>query len=175
VSAKKAEAEKSPKRDARADTAEPISKERSKKKSGKPGAIDMESYRVEVGHAHDIKPANIVGAIANEAGLEAKYIGRIEIFEDHSLLELPAGMPVEVFEQLKTVAIGPHKLRLSRSDLAPLPQKPLDQRVTLSATRSGAERRVAGKARKDGTFSKGAKQGNDGAGKAKKAHRKGGA
>lgn len=175
VSAKKVESEKSPKRDARTDDTEPTSKERGKKKSGKPGAIDMESYRVEVGHAHDIKPANIVGAIANEAGLEAKYIGRIEIFEDHSLLELPAGMPVEVFEQLKSVAIGPHKLRLSRSDMAPLPQKPLDQRVTLSATRSGAERRVAGKARKDGTFSKGTKQGNDGTGKAKKAHRKGGA
>lgn len=123
-------------------------KERGKTKSG---AIAMESYRVEVGHAHDVKPANIVGAIANEAGLEAKFIGRIEIFEDHSLLELPAGMPVEVFDQLKTVAIGPNKLRLSRSDLAPMPQTPLDKRVTLSATNSGAERRVAGKARKDGS------------------------
>ena len=39
----------------------------------------METYRIEVGHAHGVKPANIVGAIANEAGLESRYIGRIDI------------------------------------------------------------------------------------------------
>jgi ATP-dependent RNA helicase DeaD len=43
--------------------------------------VPMESFRIEVGHDHGVKPANIVGAIANEAGLEAKYIGRIEIFD----------------------------------------------------------------------------------------------
>ena len=40
----------------------------------------METYRIEVGHQHGVKPANIVGAIANEAGLESRYIGRIGLF-----------------------------------------------------------------------------------------------
>ena len=56
----------------------------------------METYRIEVGHHHGVKPGNIVGAIANEADLESKYIGRIDIRDDHSLLDLPEGMPPEL-------------------------------------------------------------------------------
>ncbi|MEP6899249.1 MAG: DEAD/DEAH box helicase, partial [Rhodanobacter sp.] len=37
------------------------------------------TYRVEVGHEHGVKPGNIVGAIANEAGLESQFIGRLSI------------------------------------------------------------------------------------------------
>ena len=37
------------------------------------------TYWIAVGHAHQVKPGNIVGAIANEAGLEAGHIGRINI------------------------------------------------------------------------------------------------
>ncbi|MBF8178033.1 MAG: DEAD/DEAH box helicase [Burkholderiaceae bacterium] len=127
-----------------AAAAEPAKKERAPRKGG---TVDMEPYRIEVGHAHGVKPANIVGAIANEAGLEAKYIGRIEIFDDYSLLDLPAGMPSEVFEQLKSVAIGPNKLRLSRSGVAPAPEKTTGKKITLSAPNKGGDRRVAEKAR----------------------------
>lgn len=118
-----------------------------KKERKKPGTVEMEPFRIEVGHAHGIKPANIVGAIANEAGLEAKYIGRIEIFDDYSLLDLPAGMPDEVFEQLRTVAIGTHKLRISHSGVAPTEEKSLDKRITLTAPNKGGDRRVAEKGR----------------------------
>ncbi|RYZ71761.1 MAG: DEAD/DEAH box helicase, partial [Lysobacteraceae bacterium] len=55
--------------------------------------VGMESFRIEVGHAHGVKPANIVGAIANEAGLDSKYIGRIDIQDDYTVLDLPEGMP----------------------------------------------------------------------------------
>ena len=49
----------------------------------------MGTFRIEVGHAHGVKPGNIVGAIANEAGLDAKHMGRIEIFDDYSIVDLP--------------------------------------------------------------------------------------
>ncbi len=52
-----------------------------------------QTFRIEVGHAHGVKPGNIVGAIANEAGLDSKNIGRIEIYDDYSVLDLPADMP----------------------------------------------------------------------------------
>src|SRR3546814_10025310 len=42
----------------------------------------METYRIAVGSAHDVKPGNIVGAIANEAGLDSENIGRVDIHED---------------------------------------------------------------------------------------------
>ncbi len=61
----------------------------------------MELFRIEVGHDHEVEPRNIVGAIANEAGLDAQNIGRIDIQDDHSLVELPIGMPKPIFADLK--------------------------------------------------------------------------
>ena len=72
----------------------------------------MVRYRIEVGHAHGVKPANIVGAIANEAGLESRYIGRIDIQDDYSVLDLPEGMPNEVLTHLKKVWVSGQQLRI---------------------------------------------------------------
>ena len=76
----------------------------------------METYRIEVGHSHQVKPSNIVGAIANETGLESSFIGRIEIFEDHSTVDLLVGMPPKVFQTLKMVKIAGRRLDISRVD-----------------------------------------------------------
>ncbi|MEC4720823.1 DEAD/DEAH box helicase [Noviherbaspirillum sp. CPCC 100848] len=77
------------------------------------GEANMQTYRIEVGHAHGVRPANIVGAIANEADLDPKLIGRIEIYDDHSMIDLPKGMPKDVFELLKTVSVSGQPLRIS--------------------------------------------------------------
>jgi ATP-dependent RNA helicase DeaD len=76
--------------------------------------VGMETYRIEVGHAHGVKPSNIVGAIANEADLESRYIGRIDIHDEHSIIDLPEGMPREVLTHLKGVWVAGQKLRISR-------------------------------------------------------------
>ncbi|WP_434030241.1 DEAD/DEAH box helicase [[Pseudomonas] boreopolis] len=76
----------------------------------------METYRIEVGHAHGVKPANIVGAIANEAGLESRYIGRIDIHDDYSILDLPAEMPREILQHLKKVWVSGQQLQMRRVD-----------------------------------------------------------
>ncbi|WP_338339094.1 DEAD/DEAH box helicase [Xanthomonas euvesicatoria] len=74
----------------------------------------MESYRIEVGHSHGVKPANIVGAIANEAGLESRYIGRIDIQDDYSILDLPADMPRELLQHLKKVWVSGQQLNMRK-------------------------------------------------------------
>ncbi|KIJ02363.1 ATP-dependent RNA helicase [Xanthomonas phaseoli pv. phaseoli] len=74
----------------------------------------MESYRIEVGHSHGVKPANIVGAIANEAGLESRYIGRIDIQDDYSILDLPADMPRELLAHLKKVWVSGQQLNMRK-------------------------------------------------------------
>jgi ATP-dependent RNA helicase DeaD len=90
----------------------------------------METYRSEVGHAHQVKPANIVGAIANESGLESRFIGRIEIFDDYSTVDLLAGMPPKVFQTLKMVKLSGRRLDISRIDEAPAPEdRPEDQPI----------------------------------------------
>ncbi len=64
-----------------------------------------QTYRIEVGHAHGVLPGNIVGAIANEAGIEGKNIGHIDIREDHSYVDLP-GLPEEMLASLQDVRIA---------------------------------------------------------------------
>ncbi len=74
----------------------------------------MQTYRIEVGHTHGVKPGNIVGAIANEIGLNAKNIGRIGIHDDYSVLDLPADLPKALLDHLKTVWVAGQQLRISR-------------------------------------------------------------
>ncbi len=75
---------------------------------------DMERFRVEIGHKHKVMPANIVGAIANEAGLESKHIGLINIYEDYSTVDLPRDMPKEIFNNLRKVWVLGQTLKISR-------------------------------------------------------------
>ncbi|MEO7065126.1 MAG: DEAD/DEAH box helicase [Dokdonella sp.] len=79
----------------------------------------FETYRIEVGNEHGVQPGNIVGAVANEAGLDSKNIGRIEIRDDHSLIDLPEGMPQEIFKHLKKVWVSGQQLRITRGGEEP--------------------------------------------------------
>jgi ATP-dependent RNA helicase DeaD len=75
-----------------------------------------ETYRLEVGKVHDVKPGNIAGAIINEIGLDPEAVGRITINDQYSTVELPAGMPNDVFQELKKVRVCGRQLRVSKMD-----------------------------------------------------------
>jgi ATP-dependent RNA helicase DeaD len=85
----------------------------------------METYRIEVGSAHGIKPGNIVGAIANEAKIEGVHIGRVDIREDHSFVDLPEGMPKPIFKELQKVRLAGRELRITLITEKP-PKPPRD-------------------------------------------------
>jgi len=76
----------------------------------------MERYRLEVGEDHGVKPGNIVGAIANEIGLESEFIGHVQIMDDYSTVDLPEGMPKTIFKELRQVWVCGHKLNASLLD-----------------------------------------------------------
>ncbi|MBT6381363.1 MAG: DEAD/DEAH box helicase [Opitutales bacterium] len=80
-------------------------------------AAGTDRFRIEVGRTHGVAPGHIVGAIANEAGLDSKYIGRIELYDDHSTVDLPSGMPREVLQVLKKTWVSGQQMRISRMDL----------------------------------------------------------
>ncbi len=67
--------------------------------------VEMNRYRLAVGYKDGVKPGNIVGAIANEANIESKFIGHIEIFDNFATVDLPSGMPSEVVNHLKKTRI----------------------------------------------------------------------
>ncbi|MDM7998089.1 MAG: DEAD/DEAH box helicase [Acidobacteriota bacterium] len=82
------------------------------------GAMEpgMERFYLAVGRAHNVKPSNIVGAIANEAGLDSEHIGQIHIYEDYSTVDLPEGMPKDVFMMLKKAWVSGRQLEIARMD-----------------------------------------------------------
>jgi ATP-dependent RNA helicase DeaD len=71
------------------------------------------TYKVKVGHEHGLEPRHLVGAIANEAGLESQYIGAIRIGEHRSTVQLPAGMPEGVLAHLKKVWVCGVQLQMT--------------------------------------------------------------
>jgi ATP-dependent RNA helicase DeaD len=84
----------------------------------------MATYRIEVGHHHGVKPGNIVGAIANEGGIAARDIGRIEIYDDFSTLDMPADLPRDLVDQLKKVWVAGQQLGITRDGQEPPAPKP---------------------------------------------------
>ncbi|HNZ03267.1 MAG TPA: DEAD/DEAH box helicase [Myxococcota bacterium] len=93
----------------RAPSSAPVIKPRSSRRP----EDGMDRYRVECGYVHGVMPGNIVGAIANEAGLRGSDIGHIEIFDEYSTVDLPTGMPDDIYAILKRAKILNRALSLS--------------------------------------------------------------
>ena len=82
-----------------------------------PGPTDepgMIRYRVEVGHTHGVNPGNIVGCVANEGDISSEFIGRIEIYDNFSTIDLPDGMPDQTFDRLKHARVRGQQLHIGK-------------------------------------------------------------
>lgn len=73
----------------------------------------QELFRIDVGRVHGVKPGNIVGAIANEAGLQSRFITGLKIHDDHSTVRLPKGMAKEIFHDLNKAWVCGRQLKLT--------------------------------------------------------------
>lgn len=104
---------------------EPRESRKAKKITDETGAeVEMESFRLAVGYKHEVNPGDIVGAIANEAGVDSAYIGRIELFDDYCTVDLPTGMPKETFQHLKKVRVRQVPLAIERMSSETTGKKP---------------------------------------------------
>lgn len=104
---------------------------------------DMERFRIEVGNEHEVKVNNIVGAIANEAGVDSQYIKNVTIHDTFSTVDLPIGMPKELFRDLKKVWVANQQLNISRlgekNDTSTSKPKKTKQRKTAAEKRKRAK------------------------------------
>ncbi len=89
---------------------------------------DMVRYRIDVGRDHGVQVKDIVGAIANEAGIESRFIGRIALYDESSTVELPAGMPKEADNALKRTRVRgvPINMRPDEGDARPEGERKFD-------------------------------------------------
>lgn len=76
-------------------------------------ASAQELFRLDVGRVHGVKPGNIVGAIANEAGLQSRFITGLKINDDHSTVRLPKGMSKEAILGLNKAWVCGRQLNLT--------------------------------------------------------------
>ena len=100
--------------DRRDDRRDPRGRRRVDRES-RPPEDNMMRYRVEVGYRDRVKPGNLVGAIANESGLQGRMIGRIQIFDSHSLVDLPKGMPEDVYNALRRLKVMNRELQITQA------------------------------------------------------------
>ena len=86
--------------------------------------VDWQTYRLEVGKEHGARPGDIVGAIANEISLDSSYIGAINLHDKHSFVQLPKGIPADLFKQLKGVRVRRQPLAITASEEQMAKQEP---------------------------------------------------
>lgn len=72
-----------------------------------------ELFRIDVGRVHGVKPGNIVGAIANEAGLQSRFITGLKIHDDHSTVRLPKNMAKDIIQELNKAWVCGRQLKLT--------------------------------------------------------------
>ncbi|MDH5424119.1 MAG: DEAD/DEAH box helicase [Gammaproteobacteria bacterium] len=136
----------------------PRDRDRSPRAETPPDA-GMQRYRLEVGHNHDVKPGNIVGAIANEGNIDSKYIGRINIGDDFSTVDLPDDLSRDVIVTLRKARVAGRPLNISpegqvkRDDKEGSPAKG-DSRKKRTIERSNEKGKLKLKAKGDADKSK---------------------
>lgn len=118
--------------------------------------VPMLTYRIEVGKNDSVEPSNIVGAIANEADISSQYIGQIILHDEYSTVDLPDGMPDDIFKILKKARVRSKAMNISidncgdksaPSNRSPRPKK--GPKKAKSGSRDGAPKRKSAKS--DGT------------------------
>ncbi|WP_028864694.1 DEAD/DEAH box helicase [Psychromonas aquimarina] len=82
---------------------------------GRPTDVELETYRLDVGRSHGVQVKNIVGAIANEADINSRFIGDIKLSDDHSTIELPKGMPADTLKHLENVYVCKRQLKIKKN------------------------------------------------------------
>lgn len=93
---------------------------------GKPGAAkafakkritpewDIARLYIGAGRANGIRPADLVGAIVNEAGVDARAIGAIQITDRFALVEVPADIADGIIETLRATTIKGKRVPVRR-------------------------------------------------------------
>ncbi|MGR5116756.1 DEAD/DEAH box helicase [Photobacterium damselae] len=74
-------------------------------------AADWDTYQLQVGREQGIQVKDVVGAIANELGLNKDFIGAIKLAPEHTYVQLPKKMTAEVAAQLKKLRIRQNEVK----------------------------------------------------------------
>lgn len=74
-------------------------------------SADMTKLMLAVGRNHGLRPQDVVGAIANEAGIPGRAIGQIEIMPSTTVVEIPRQLGVRVLSALRKTTVRGQAIR----------------------------------------------------------------
>ena len=115
---------------------------------------DAQTYRLDIGRRHGIEPGHIVGAIANEGGVEGRFINNIMIRDAFTLVDLPKGMPANTLGRMQKIKVKGHPLKMREwkegelSGETTRPRRPQRDSGDRKPFRDNAYRKSAGKGRR---------------------------
>jgi ATP-dependent RNA helicase DeaD len=72
----------------------------------------MARIYIEAGRRDGIRPADVVGAIANEVGIPGREIGAIDIFDEYTFVEVPAERRDAIIRVLSNTHIKGNRVRI---------------------------------------------------------------
>lgn len=84
----------------------------------RPEQTKLIRYRIEVGQQHQVSSDEIKSLLVHESGVDKKQIGRVEIRGNYSLVDLPSGMPPDIFLLLQAVELKQQALKIKRVNMA---------------------------------------------------------
>ena len=71
-------------------------------------------YRLDVGRKHLVSLEEIKNVLVEVSGVDKMRIGRLDIRNYHTLVDLPDGMPADVFQLLSETELHQQKLNIKR-------------------------------------------------------------
>ena len=71
-------------------------------------------YRLDVGRKHQASLDEIENVLVEVSGVDRKRIGRLDIRNYYTLVDLPDGMPADIFQLLSETEIQRQKLNIKR-------------------------------------------------------------
>jgi len=96
-------------------SAAPVRRERSRDRDREQEA-GMVKMRIALGHTHGIRPRDVVGAIANEAGIPGKAIGSIDVKKNETFFDVKEDMAGKVLAKMKRSMIRGVQMNVSRAE-----------------------------------------------------------
>jgi ATP-dependent RNA helicase DeaD len=72
----------------------------------------MVRLMIEAGRRNNVHPGDIVGAIANEANVPGKTIGAIDIYDDFTIVEVPAQYSEQILKAMTGATVRGREVRV---------------------------------------------------------------
>ncbi|PPD31917.1 MAG: hypothetical protein CTY19_12190 [Methylomonas sp.] len=71
-------------------------------------------YRLDVGSKHQIEHEQLLAVLVEESGVDRKRIARLDMRDTYTLVDLPDGMPADIFQLLSEATVKGHPLSIKR-------------------------------------------------------------